>query len=225
MNDWVKDVPVDTTVLCRTDGLREAFTRLANLWETDPRGWFYLRDGVTCLRALLAAHPAPTPERSGHDIACDADYLGASCICDEISPEEDGHVCTPHCDTDQGHYPAPTPDTRREDVALVETAARALYEVSPWVHDGVEIPWGDLTALGKDAFRDRARAVLAVLPAPPVVDEASIRERIAQDIEAQAYDADGARTAISTGECTVEGVDTWDEAMYLAARIARGATR
>lgn len=53
----------------------------------------------------------------------------------------------------------------------------------------------------------------------------SVRERIAQDIEDQAYDANGARTAISTGERTVEGVDTWDEAMHLAARIARGATR
>lgn len=92
---------------------------------------------------------------------------------------------------------APASDTRREDDALVETAARALYEVSPWVHDGVEIPWGDLTALGKDAFRDRARAVLAALPAHPVVGEATLErearveiiERLGREVEC----ADGPR--------------------------------
>lgn len=92
---------------------------------------------------------------------------------------------------------APASDTRREDDALVETAARALYEVSPWVHDGVEIPWGDLTALGKDAFRDRARAVLAALPAHPVAGEATLErearveiiERLGREVEC----ADGPR--------------------------------
>lgn len=220
MNDWVKDVPVGTTVLCRTDGLREAFTRLAYEWAASSCSGL-----VEEIRALLAAHPAPTPERSGHDIACDADYLGASCICDEISPEADGHVCTPHCDTERGHYPAPVSDTRREDVArkIAETHWTTNHEGFHCVGCG----WRDVGRhedLGHAARRHVAEVALAALPAPPVVDEAEVRERIAQDIEAQAYDADGARTAISTGECTVEGVDTWDEAMYLAARIARGAT-
>lgn len=77
----------------------------------------------------------------------------------------------------------------------------------------------------KRAMAERSRNGCAEFDRWLAAHEHELRERIAQDIEAQAYDADGARTAISTGECTVEGVDTWDEAMYLAARIARGATR
>jgi hypothetical protein len=50
--------------------------------------------------------------------------------------------------------------------ALVETAAEALYGASPWVHDGVEIPWDDLTALGRETFRDKASAVLVAVADP-----------------------------------------------------------
>lgn len=178
MNDWVKDVPVGTTVLCRTDGLREAFTRLADEWAASSCSGL-----VEEIRTLLAAHPAP---------------------------ETDGHVCTPHCDADQGHYPAPTPDTRREDVA------RAIDPEA--FYDGPPGDWSprDLIKHGNEIRQRRTLAlqaadrVLAVLPAPPVVDEAEVRERIAQEIEASILPNDDSPAA--------------DWLRTRAARIARGAT-
>lgn len=170
MNDWVKDVPVGTTVLCRTDGLREAFTRLADEWAASSCSGL-----VEEIRALLAAHPAP---------------------------ETDGHVCTPHCDADQGHYPAPTPDTRREE-EWVEVAGRAALDSLPF--DNPTISYRE-----SGMIRAAVRAVLAALPAPPVVDEASIRERIAQEIEASILPNDDSPAA--------------DWLRTRAARIARGAT-
>lgn len=202
MNDWVKDVPVGTTVLCRTDGLREAFTRLADEWAASSCSGL-----VEEIRALLAAHPAEVVPEAPLPLGATWDgtrrtAAEALCLAD-MSWEH-------HDRTDDFPCSSCVSDTRREDVALVETAARALYEVSPWVHDGVEIPWCDLTALGKDAFRDRARAVLAVLPVPPVVDEAEVRERIAQEIEASILPNDDSPAA--------------DWLRTRAARIARGAT-
>lgn len=49
---------------------------------------------------------------------------------------------------------------------LIETAARALYDEAPWVHDGLVIPWADLTKSGKVTFRVQARAVLSVVAGP-----------------------------------------------------------
>ncbi|KRD36826.1 hypothetical protein ASE27_10240 [Oerskovia sp. Root918] len=78
---------------------------------------------VPVLRGLLTAHPVPAPVRSGHDIACDADYLNASCICDEISPAPEvcGN-CLGHGVETCAAHPAPVSDTRREDVARAEEA-------------------------------------------------------------------------------------------------------
>lgn len=53
------------------------------------------------------------PARSGHDIACDADYLGASCICDEVAHgpwDKSSQRYEDGCKEDRPH-----PDTRRED--------------------------------------------------------------------------------------------------------------
>lgn len=119
-------------------------------WDTHAVGWHAALDAV---EALLAAHPAPAPARSGHDIACDADYLGASCICDEITP-------------------TPVSDTRREDVDQVDLVADTLAKAFEGPHcAAADLHGADCTTPGGCYYHDAARAVLAVLPAPPVVDD------------------------------------------------------
>ncbi len=63
-------------------------------------------------------------------------------------------------------HPAPETetDTRREDDALVETVARALAD--DWNPDRDPV----LTAMFRDYAQTAVTTVLAVLPAPPVVD-------------------------------------------------------
>lgn len=136
---------------------------------------------VAVLRALLAAHPAPEAVRSGHDIACDADHLDASCICDEITP-------------------APVSDTRREDVVIRALRAHATWGTDPGER-GVRCFCGASLESVDAHDLHLAASILALLPAPPVEHlgiadvlragteiqaqtEAALRERIARDIEA-----------------------------------------
>jgi hypothetical protein len=101
-------------------------------------------------------------------------------------------------------HPAPeTAEARREDV---EAGAEAAWRASQEVNGFAEDSWTEVSEPQRESWRHVARAVLAVLPAPPVVDEAEVRERIAQDIEA------AARTDLALG-------------LYGAIDIARGATR
>lgn len=101
---------------------------------------------------------------------------------------------------------APVSDTRREDVAA-EAAWRASQEVNGFAED----QWKHVPEPQRASWQHIARAVLAVLPAPPVVDEAEIRDLILQ----------------------VDQESRWEnifpaEADLLAATIAarlRGATR
>ena len=89
--------------------------------------------------------------------------------------------------------------------ALTKLAVPMYYDATPGAYPVTAVPMSHLLS------------ALAVLPAPPVVDEASIRERIAQDILAEV-------------EKDLRRADDDDDGLYRvglrrAARIARGATR
>ncbi|MFJ2298127.1 hypothetical protein [Oerskovia paurometabola] len=99
---------------------------------------------------------------------------------------------------------APVSVTRREE-EWVEVAGRAALDSLREFGDHPTISHRE-----SGMIRAGVRAVLAVLPAPPVVDEAELRERIAQDIE-----------AVDPIEWALAGQRAGED----AARIARGATR
>ncbi|KRC37507.1 hypothetical protein [Oerskovia sp. Root22] len=138
--------------------LRTALTKLADdAEEYGPGAWV-----AGEIRTLLAAHPAPETDGVcgnclGHGVeTCAAHPAPASDTLDDDSdlPWSDTEECG--CETHEG-----APDTGREDDELVEAVARTLSRSE---HPGVQ------------AYID-ARAVLAALLAPPVVDETEIAAR------------------------------------------------
>ncbi|MHA7132560.1 hypothetical protein [Oerskovia turbata] len=135
------------------DALRTDLTKLAvpMYYDATPGAYPVTAVPMSLLLDVLAAHPAP---------------------------ETDGHVCTPHCKTGQGHYPAPVSDTRRveEDVALAlldETSPGPDRQVPEWVQ-----------ALPPAKRASIVRVADAVLAATPPVASDTRREVVARVIEA-----------------------------------------
>ncbi|GAA1404009.1 hypothetical protein [Oerskovia paurometabola] len=143
---------------------------------------------------LHAAHPAPAPVSATRR---EAERLGAKYRVERTSDptgkhEECGYFVLdprhdPHAVTAIRAYSAavrserpgladdldawvgvPVSDARREDDELVETVARALSD--DWNPDRDPV----LTAMFRDYAQTAVTTVLAVFPAPPVVDEAEI---------------------------------------------------
>lgn len=165
-----------------TDDLRTALTKLAEAYGSgDMRLWAVGEE----LRDLLDAHPTEPQAGSLAEYrdAVARNRSAASWMRDDFLTDMDEWMTT---------HPASASDTRREDVA------RALW---PYPH-----AFESALAEHKDYYLDKADAVLAVLPAPPVVDVDVIREFIVDEV---GFD---------------NGVGMTDQAQRLAARL-RGATR
>ncbi|MFJ4107907.1 hypothetical protein [Oerskovia enterophila] len=110
-------------------------------------------------------------------------------------------------------------DTRREDDELVEAVARALQEHANSLARDLEwgegVPFEDLAPHMQDARRGQARAVLAVLPAPPVVGETLALEEAADDMEAVIALGDAAEsTAVPAGTTGVGSAIGARDALY-----------
>lgn len=182
-----------------TDDLREALTKAID--RADPPGG--MRAGtpsisVAVLRTLLAAHPA-------RNVAAEA-----LCLADTSWEHHDR--------TDDFPCSSCVSDTRREDVTRAQREiTSAVVEADEWLTEHrVSESWRVINRLRDTLVR--TSDVLAALPAPPVVDEATLErearveiiERLGREVEC----ADGPRRIAAF----VNG------ALYAAARL-RGATR
>jgi hypothetical protein len=118
----------------------------------------------TALTSLVAHYKRAYPERAMHAPAVrDLDALLAAHPAPETDMEAAKALCLAdtswehHDRTDDFPCSSCVSDTRREDVArAIEHAIRQSFQSDDHAH----------------TYRRAARAVLAVLPAPPVVDEA-----------------------------------------------------
>lgn len=132
--------------------LRTALTKLAvpMYYDATPGAYPVTAVPMSHLLSALAAHPAP-----------ETDEVCGNCL---------GHgveTCAAH--------PAPVSDTRREDVAReaeIEREALRQFPDDPYMDDR------DQVRLGFEAGAEWAFTRLAVLPAPPVVDEAALAEHL-----------------------------------------------
>lgn len=202
------------------DALRTALTKLktAMLGTTDgdlidpdseiPAGEMY-RLAAEALPsiladALLAAHPAPETV---------AEMLAREAADAETMPAAEGPYVR--------NQPAPTPDTRREDV---EAGAEAAWRASQGVNGFAEEQWAHVPEPQRASWRYIARAVLAVLPAPPVVDEAEIGAR-ALDEAADVLDSDHASSLWEMWDPIAQEHRTPVDWLRDRAARLRGATR
>ena len=204
-------------------GLRTALEELADEWDDWPGGY-----GEE-LRALLAVHPTSPP--------VDADVIRKFIVAefefdDEIATEQaqrlarDLLAAHPAPETDEvcgnclGHgvencaaHPAPVSDTRREDVARVRALALRTADSLDAIGDPVIEAWDG------EQFTTADLRALAVLPAPPVVDEAEIEAAAITEARVRFR-----RQRMNVGTSQDREEQAFREGAVFAARL-RGATR
>jgi hypothetical protein len=190
-------------------GFRGALVELAEHYERESVFPEEAHGPAKELRALLVAHPAPETDATHHPLNPDCPEPG----CRDSGTH--GHV---------GGYTvpwqtAPVSDTRREDVARA-IDPDAFLDLSD-AHDPRTGPeqryWRDRALAGADR-------ILALRPAPPMVDEAEIAALLRAHVAAPA-DALEARIGLKNGcTCPEPGSSVDHQAAAMAARL-RGADR